>query len=93
MSVADLDLSFAKFGHKRKTLQRQDLLEINRLLVQCAEDTVFYRDDRKWIEPFVTKNRHYRIETKVNKLPHGTGFAVVSSQQIVSRPADAAKPT
>jgi hypothetical protein len=59
----------------------------------CAEDTVFYRDDRSWIKPFVTKNRHYRIETKVSKLPHGMGFAVVSSQQIVSRPADAAKPT
>jgi hypothetical protein len=93
MSGADLDLSFAKFGHKRKTLQRQEILEINRLLVQCAEDTVFYRDDRSWIKPFVTKNRHYRIETKVSKLPHGMGFAVVSSQQIVSRPADAAKPT
>jgi hypothetical protein len=88
MSGADLDLSFAKFGHSRRALERQEILEINRLLVRCAEDTVFYRDDQKWIVPFVIKNRHYRIETKVSRLPHGTGFAVVSSQRIVSRPLD-----
>jgi hypothetical protein len=90
MSGADLNFSFAKFGRKQRTIGRRETLEINRFLVRCAEDTVFYRDDRSWIKPFVTKNRRHRIETKVSRLPHGTGFAIVSSQRIVSRPTDAA---
>jgi hypothetical protein len=92
MSGADIDVSFAKFGHSRRALGRQEILDINRSLVRCAEETVFYRDDRKWIKPFVTKNRQYRIEAKVSKLPHGTGFAIVSNQRIVSRPPETKKP-
>ena len=90
MSGAQPDLSFGKFSHRQRSPGRQEILGINRLLVRCAEDIVFYRDDHKWIEPFITKNRHYRIETIVRQIPHGTGFLNISSQQIVSRSADTA---
>lgn len=89
MSRAQPDLSFGKFSHRTRTLGRQEILDINRSIVRCAEDIVFYRDDHKWIKPFITKNRHYRIETVVRKLPRGTGFLNISSQRIVSRPPNA----
>jgi hypothetical protein len=86
MSGAKPDLSFAKFSQRHRTIGRQEILEINRLLVRCAEDTVFYRDSHDWIETFIMKNRHYRIETIDSKLPYGTGFLNISRQRIVSRP-------
>ena len=91
MSGAKPDISFGKFSHRQRSPGRQEILDINRLLVRCAEDIVFYRDSHKWIEPFIAKNRHHRIETKVHQIPHGTGFINISSQRIVSRSADAAR--
>lgn len=80
------DMSFAKFGAASRHLKRAEVLEINRLLVRCAEDTVFFRDDRDWIEGFVAKNRSYRIEPVTHKLPHGSGNLLVSTQRILARP-------
>jgi hypothetical protein len=40
---------------------------LNRLLVRSAEDTVFFRDDRPWVAGFITKNRHFRVDTEVVK--------------------------
>jgi hypothetical protein len=57
--------------------------EINRLIVQCAEDLVFYRDDHEWIGDFVAKNRYYRIEAVTDRIPYGTGFMNISTQRIV----------
>jgi hypothetical protein len=91
MSRADHDFTFAKFSQKRRSLTWQELLEINRLLVQCAEDTIFYRDNHKWIQPFVAKHRYHRIEPIVQKLPYGTGIATISTQRIVSRLPDSAQ--
>jgi hypothetical protein len=84
MSGADPDLSFAKFSHTRRTLKHHEVRNINRLLVQCAEDIIFHRDQRDWIEKFVAKNRHYRIDTVTSQIPQGTGFLVLSSQRVVS---------
>ncbi len=77
------DLSFAKFTSQRRTLRRSEIVEINRLIVQCAEDLVFYRDDHEWIGDFVAKNRYYRIEAVTDRIPYGTGFMNISTQRIV----------
>jgi hypothetical protein len=66
-------------------LRRSEIVEINRLIVQCAEDLVFYRDNHKWIGDFVAKNRHYRIEAITDRIPYGTGYMNISTQRIVSR--------
>jgi hypothetical protein len=56
------DLSFAKFKATPRRLKRAEILGLNRLIVQCAEDLILYRDDREWIEGFISKNRRYRVE-------------------------------
>jgi hypothetical protein len=56
--------------------------------VRCAEDLIFFRDDRDWIEGFVSKNRRYRIEPVTHKLPHGTGHLLVSTLRILAKPED-----
>lgn len=77
------DLSFAKFTSTQRILRRSEIVKINRLIVQCAEDLVFYRDNHKWIGDFVAKNRHYRIEAVTDRIPYGTGFMNISTQRIV----------
>jgi uncharacterized protein DUF4238 len=71
---APLDLSFAKFRYRRPKIRRAEIIKINRLIVQCAEDMVFYRDSHKWIRNFVAKNQHYRIETITKRIPDAEGF-------------------
>ncbi|UPT97836.1 DUF4238 domain-containing protein [Bradyrhizobium barranii subsp. apii] len=56
------DVTFARFSATSFYLKRAEVLEVNRLLVRCAEDTIFFRDDLDWIEGFVAKNCRYRIE-------------------------------
>lgn len=79
------DLSFAKFTSQQRILRRSEIVEINRLIVRCAEDLVFYRDIHKWIGEFVAKNRHYRIDAVTDRIPYGTGFMNISKQRIVLR--------
>jgi hypothetical protein len=78
------DLTFRKFSSKQLKLRRPETIEINRCLVRCAEDCVFYRDNFDWILPFVSKNRHYRVEGITQRFPQGRGFLNVSTQRIAS---------
>ena len=57
---------------------------INRLIVRCAEDTVFYRDNSAWVQRFIAKNRHYRVESSTSKQPAGNGSLLTSRLKIVS---------
>ncbi len=77
------DLSFENFGYRMKHLRRREVVEINRLIVRCAEDTVFYRDDLAWIPRFIAKNRYYRVDQITNKLPAPGGSFVISTQRVV----------
>jgi hypothetical protein len=85
MSGAKLDFSFTRFSQRQLHLKRQEVLNANRLIVQCAEDIVFYRDDHAWIDKLVEKNRYHRIEAVTSRLPHGTGYMLLSTQKIVAR--------
>jgi hypothetical protein len=78
------DLSFKTFKAKQHKLKRREVVEINRCIVRCAEDTVFYRDDFDWVVPFISKNRRYQVEGATQRIPHGGGFLNVSTQRIVS---------
>ena len=79
------DLTFAKFRATHRHLTRTEVLNINRLIVRCAEDIVFYRDDREWIKGFVAKNRRFRIEPVTQKLRRGTGDLLVSTHRVLAR--------
>jgi Protein of unknown function (DUF4238) len=85
MSRAEPDFSFTRFSRRQRQLKRQEILNANRLIVQCAEDTVFYRDDHKWIDKLVQKNRYHRIEAVTSQFPHGTGHMLLSTQKIVAK--------
>ena len=57
-------------------------MKINRLIVRCAETTVFFRDNYEWVSSFVKKNANYRIEMKIVKMPHKKGNLLLSTQEI-----------
>ena len=79
------DLSFANFGYRSRKIGRKELVKLNCLIVRCAEDSVFYRDDHPWVRPFVTKNRHYCIEPHTHRLTTPPGTLIVSTQRVVAR--------
>jgi hypothetical protein len=80
---AESDFSFSNFGHRSRKLGRDEIVRLNRLIVRCAEETVFYRDDHSWIPLFVSKHRHYRIEPHTSTLPTPTGTFLLSTLRIV----------
>jgi hypothetical protein len=81
------DLSFANFQSHRRKISRNEVEKINRLIVRCAEDVVFYRDDSAWVKGFIAKNRHHRVETIISKQPTRNGSLLISRMKIVSVPA------
>lgn len=77
------DLSFTKLKCRQRTLRRDEVRTVNRLIVQCAEERVFYRDNHSWVAPFVEKYRHYKIETLTDRIPVDRGIMNISRQRIV----------
>jgi hypothetical protein len=86
LSRTSPDLSFVKFKASVHKLKPREVTDINRLIVQCAEDLVLYRDDRAWIESLVTKNRRYRVEPVTQTLKYDGGDMIVATQRIQARP-------
>ena len=78
------DFSFANFEYRIRYISHAELVQLNRLIVRCAEETVFYRDDSPWVQPFVAKNRQYRIEPFAHELATPTGTLLISTQRIVA---------
>jgi len=83
---ARVDWSFANFGYGVRNVDRDEAMKFNRAIVRCAENAVFYRDDHPWVEPFVSKNRHYRIEPLILKRRTRRGVLQISTHRIVGRP-------
>jgi hypothetical protein len=77
------DFSFANFRWHRRRISHKEVEEINSLIVRCAEDTVFYCDDLAWVQKFIAKNRHYRVEQSTSKLPTRNGSCLSSRLKIV----------
>jgi hypothetical protein len=83
LARAQPDLGFPNFSCSYRTLNRKDILTLNRLIVRCAEDAVFYKDEHDYIFDFVAKNRHYHIGTITRSIPRGKGNVVWFSQRVV----------
>lgn len=79
-----LDYSFTNFSCRKRSVDYEELEKLNTLIVRCAEDAVFYRDDYPWVRPFVEKNRRYRIEPYTRRLKTPSGTLLVSTQRIVA---------
>jgi hypothetical protein len=86
LSQTPPDLSFAKFKASSRKLKRKEVTDLNRLIVQCAEDLVLYRDDYPWVERFVKKNRRCRVESVTQTLNHDGGDVVIATHRIQARP-------
>jgi hypothetical protein len=82
------DPSFRKFTHRYQTPPRSQIVDINRLIVRCAEDMVFFRDNLPWIDDFIKKNRNCRIETITGRRPTNGGFLIVPTQRVVAYDRD-----
>jgi Protein of unknown function (DUF4238) len=78
-----LDFSFANFKYRMRKVTRNDITKLNCLIVRCAEDVVFFRDDHPWIVRFIAKNRRYRVELHSQKIKTPTGTLLVSTQRVV----------
>jgi hypothetical protein len=79
----ELDFGFEHFRYRMYELGREELHAINRLLVQCAEDLVFYRDDLPWVKPFIMKYASFRIEMHTQELGTHNSALLISRQRIV----------
>ena len=76
------DFTFPGFRRIVRRPTYAEVARINRLLVQCAESTVFFRDNHDWVERLVRANATFRIEPHTDRLPYGTCTLLVSSLQV-----------
>lgn len=81
------DFTFKNFGFSIRKVSRQEVAWVNCLIVRCAEDTVFYRDEHPWVKPFIIKNRNFYIEPRTEVLNTPTGTIMISTQRIANRQA------
>jgi hypothetical protein len=58
------------------------VINVNRQIVRCAEELVFYRDDLPWVSPFVRKNATYRLQNRTQRIPHGKETLLWSTLQV-----------
>jgi hypothetical protein len=76
------DFSFAHFNHQARKASRGEVSAINRLIVQCAEETVIYSHDRPWVRPFIVKNRHFRIQPHTYEVATAKGSMLCFTQRV-----------
>ena len=82
--VPGTDFTFTNFRCRSRQIRHQEVVKLNRLIVRCAEELVFYRDDRPWVLPFINKNRRYRVETVTKRLKTPGGIQMSYRQGIVA---------
>ena len=71
------------FRYRYLNASRTDVRRINQIMVRCAEDLIFYTEENKWIDRFVAKNAMYKVEMRVDQIPMGGGYGVISRLGIV----------
>lgn len=79
---AHSNFSFSNFHYRIKKLNRSEVININKLIVCCGEEYVFFRNNYEWIPKFVKKNAAFRIETKNQKIHNQSGTFLWNIQEI-----------
>lgn len=64
-----------------KTLTPKDVERINRLIVQSAENNVFFGEELSWIGPFAKRYSMYRIEIK-STIDRQIECTVITSEKV-----------
>lgn len=76
------DPNFSRFRCRSRKIGREEIIRLNRIIVRCAEDNIFYRDNHEWIPAFVEKNRSYRIEPYSRTIRVGSGELIIFTQRL-----------
>ncbi len=79
-------MDFADFGYRRIKANHKQVRYFNKLIVQCAEEHVYFRDDNAWVLPFIKKNASYWVEPLTERVPAGDGEYIVSTLRVAPRP-------
>lgn len=78
----DASFNFSKFKYSKHKISRKEVAKINRLIVQCAEDIIFYKEDYPWVKKFIKKHSNYYIEPRLDKRGSGSGKLLCVTQKI-----------
>ncbi|KYG21733.1 hypothetical protein SE92_16995 [Bradyrhizobium sp. AT1] len=78
------DTTFKAFRCRLLTPSRSEVRVINRTIVRCGEEFVFFRDNHGWVEDFLNKNRSFRVEPVTREIKTPTGYALVSTIRVKS---------
>lgn len=70
---APIDFRYALFRKRVVKASRKEVMAVNRQIVRCAEQVVFFSRNLPWIPTFVQKNSNYRLVTATERIPHGSG--------------------
>lgn len=81
-------MNFSNFRCQSLDLARNAVVDLNRLIVRCAENTVFFSKDHSWIDDFVKENARFSIQSKTQSIPMGTGSLHRSSLEVTETPKD-----
>lgn len=79
------DPNFSNFGFIVKEIRRKEVVDINRLLVKCADRMIFSRDKRSWTESFIKKYSDYHMDTTINEIPAGKGNYILFSSKPIKK--------
>lgn len=76
------DFKFERFRGRVTNASRAQVHHVNRSIVQCAEELIFFPADFPWVEKFVRKNAGYRLENRAQRIPLGRGTLILSALEI-----------
>jgi hypothetical protein len=79
------DASLRLTSCRSRTVSRAEVVQINRTIVRCAEELVFFRAEEPWTKEFVFKNRFFRIETVIERNRRGRYIVGEAFQRVVER--------
>jgi len=88
VNTRQVDFTFANFICHSKRLCRREVEQINKQLVQCAEELVFFRDNHPWVPGFIRRNSRFCVELRTHKVKHGARIIMFCGQDIVKTPND-----
>lgn len=83
LDTTQVDFSFSNFGYSTKWLSRKQVSAVNRTIVRCAEEIVFFRDNHDWVLNFIRKNSKYFIEPRTTSIPSEKGKLIITTLEVV----------
>lgn len=71
------------------SIGHDDVARLNRTIVRCAEDVVFYQDGASWVPKLVARNRQFRVVGVSRTVPTERGSLLMASLAVACVDASA----